>query len=112
MPIIDYALTVWHNPLKDKIHLKVLNTVQKSALIQILSVFRTIATTTMEVKTYTLPIHPCLKQRAQNVIVGLHIFPNNHPISEVLSRAQRQRQNIEALPQFPLAKSMKTMQLK
>jgi hypothetical protein len=56
-PIMDYASTVWHNPLKDKRHLRVLDTVQRSALIRILSAFRTVATATMEVETYTLPTH-------------------------------------------------------
>lgn len=27
-PIVNYASTVWHNPLKDKIHLRTLGTVQ------------------------------------------------------------------------------------
>ncbi|GFF62105.1 RNA-directed DNA polymerase (Reverse transcriptase) [Aspergillus udagawae] len=56
-PIMDYASTVWHNPLKDKRHLRVLDTAQRSALIRILSAFRTVATATMEVETYTLQKH-------------------------------------------------------
>ena len=38
-PVVDYASTVWHNPLKDKTHLRVLGTVQRAALIRILSAF-------------------------------------------------------------------------
>ncbi|KAI3045365.1 hypothetical protein CBS147353_11800 [Aspergillus niger] len=75
-PIMDYASTVWHNPLKDKRHLKWLDTVQRSALIRILSAFRTIATATMEVETYVLPTHLRLKQGVQEVIVKLCTPPS------------------------------------
>ncbi|KAI1828773.1 hypothetical protein CBS147337_10421 [Penicillium roqueforti] len=44
-PIVDYASTVWHDPLRDKTHLRHLNTVQRTSLIRILSAFRTVATT-------------------------------------------------------------------
>ena len=30
-PVVNYASTVWHNPLKDKPHLKLLRTVQRAA---------------------------------------------------------------------------------
>lgn len=46
--VADYVSTVWHNPLRDKTHLCHLNTVQRTALIHILSAFRTVATTTLE----------------------------------------------------------------
>lgn len=39
-PIVEYASTAWHNPLKDKIHLRTLGTVQRTALIRILSAFQ------------------------------------------------------------------------
>jgi ribonuclease HI len=106
---MDYASTVWHNPLKDKRHLKWLDTVQRSALICILSAFRTIATATMEVEIYILPTHLRLKQRAQKVIVKLCILPHSHPMHDVLSRARRRRDNVGARCRFPLAESMKTM---
>lgn len=108
-PIMDYASTVWHNPLKDKRHLKWLDTVQRSALIRILSAFRTIATATMEVETYILPTHLRLKQRAQSVIVKLCTLPRSHPMHDVLARARRRRDNVGARCRFPLAESMKTM---
>ncbi|THC94016.1 hypothetical protein EYZ11_006525 [Aspergillus tanneri] len=110
-PILDYASTVWHNPLRDKRHLKWLDTVQRSALIRILSAFRTTATATMEVETYILPTHLRLKQRAQNVIVKLYTLPRSHPIHDVLSRARRRRDNVGARCRFPLAESMKTMKV-
>jgi len=34
-PIVDYASTVWHDPLRDKVHLRHLNTVQRTVLIRI-----------------------------------------------------------------------------
>lgn len=37
-PIVDYASTVWHNPLRDKTHLRHLNTVQRTSLIRILCI--------------------------------------------------------------------------
>jgi hypothetical protein len=43
-PVVDYASTVWHDPLRDKTHLRHLNTVQRTPLIRILSAFRTVAT--------------------------------------------------------------------
>ncbi|KAI3043038.1 hypothetical protein CBS147353_11848 [Aspergillus niger] len=110
-PIMVYASTVWYNPLKDKRHLKWLDTVQRSALIRILSAFRTIATATMEVETYVLPTHLRLKQRVQEVIVKLCTLPRSHPVHDVLSRARRRRDNVGARCRFPLAESMKTMKL-
>jgi hypothetical protein len=49
-PIVDYASTVWHDPLRDKVHIRHLNTVQRIVLIRILSAFRTVATATLEVE--------------------------------------------------------------
>ncbi|EED12026.1 endonuclease/reverse transcriptase, putative [Talaromyces stipitatus ATCC 10500] len=113
-PIVDYASTVWHCPTKDKMHLRALNTVQRSALIQILSVFKSVATTTMEVELFTLPTRLRLRQRAQITIVNLLTLPWDHPIQGVLSRARRRRDNPGngSAPRFPLAESMKTMGLK
>ena len=39
-PVVDYASTVWHDPLKDKTHLRSLCTAQRDALIRILSAFK------------------------------------------------------------------------
>ncbi|EED16651.1 zinc knuckle domain protein [Talaromyces stipitatus ATCC 10500] len=63
-PIVDYASTVWHNPLKDKIHLRTLGTVQRTTLICILSAFKTASTAALEVEAYVLPTNLRLKQRA------------------------------------------------
>lgn len=54
-PVVDYASTVWHDPLRDKAHLRHLNTVQRAHLIRILSAFRTLATTILRPET---PKHP------------------------------------------------------
>jgi hypothetical protein len=56
-PVVDYASTVWYDPLRDKTHLRHLNTVYRSSLIRILSLFRTVTTTTLEVEAYVLPTH-------------------------------------------------------
>ncbi|KAK9846241.1 hypothetical protein MYU51_001967 [Penicillium brevicompactum] len=81
-PVIDYASTVWHDSLRDKTHLRHLNTVQRTALIRILSAFRTVATTTLEVEAHVLSTHLRLRQRAQNTITSLHTLPRDHPICE------------------------------
>ena len=74
-PVVDYASTVWHDPLRDKTHLRNLNTVQRTALTRILSAFRTVATSTLEVEAHILPTHLRLRQRAQNTITRLHTLP-------------------------------------
>lgn len=47
VPQLDYVSTVWHNPNKDKMHLRSLNSVQRTALLKILSAFRSVATQTL-----------------------------------------------------------------
>jgi hypothetical protein len=110
-PVMDYASTVWHNPLKDKTHLRMLGTVQRAALTRILSAFKTVATQTMEVEAHVLPTRLRLKKRAQNVITSLYTLPDSHPIHNVLMRAKRRSQNVGSSARFPLAESMKTMDL-
>ena len=70
-PAVDCASAVWRNPLKDKTHLRVLGTVQRAALIRILSAFKTATTQPLEVKTYVLPARLRLKKRAYKVVVSL-----------------------------------------
>ncbi|EED11752.1 hypothetical protein TSTA_109310 [Talaromyces stipitatus ATCC 10500] len=77
--IVDYASTVWHNPLKDKIHLRMLGTVQRTTLICILSAFKTASTAALEVEAYVLPTNLRLKQRAQIVAARLSTLPEDHP---------------------------------
>jgi ribonuclease HI len=108
-PIVDYASTVWHDPLRDKVHLRHLNTVQRTALIRILSAFRTVATTTLEVEAHILPTHLRLRHRAQRTIARLHTLPRDHPIWSALSRAQNRRNNVGSYARFPLAEALKTM---
>ena len=110
-PIIEYASTVWHDPLRDKTHLRHLRTVQRAALIRILSAFRTVATSTLEVEAHVLPTHLRLRHRAQTTIAKLHTLPRNHPIWDTLLRAQRRRNNIGSYARFPLAEALKTMSL-
>ncbi|TPR10125.1 hypothetical protein CAN33_0054905 [Aspergillus niger] len=81
-PIIDYASTVWQNPLRDKIHLRFLETVQRTALIRILSAVRTVSTAALEVESHILPTHLRLKQRGQIVSARLRTLPDDHPIHE------------------------------
>ncbi|KAI2811923.1 hypothetical protein CBS115989_10964 [Aspergillus niger] len=110
-PVVQYASTVWHDPLRDKTHLRQLRTVQRTALIRILSAFRTVATSTLDVEAYMLPTHLRLRQRAQTTITQLHTLPRKHPIREVLLRARRRRDNVGSHARFPLAEALKTMNL-
>ena len=53
--MVGYASTVWHDPLRDKTHLRHLNTAQRTSLIRIFSPFKTVATTTLEVEALFFP---------------------------------------------------------
>jgi hypothetical protein len=79
-PVIEYASTVWHDPLRDKTHLRHLRTVQRTSLIRILSAFRTVATSTLDVEAHILPTYLRLRHRAQTTITKLHTLPRKHPI--------------------------------
>ena len=104
-PVVDYASTVWHDPLRDKTHLRHLTTVQRTALICILSAFRTVATATLEVEAHILPTHLRLRHRAQRTITRLHTLPRDHPIWTTLLRAQKRRNNVGSYARFPLLRS-------
>ncbi|KAI3094034.1 hypothetical protein CBS147333_10045 [Penicillium roqueforti] len=110
-PVVDYASTVWHDPLRDKTHLRHLNTVQRTPLIRTLSAFRTVATATLEVEAHVLPTHLRLRHRAQRTIARLHTLPRDHPVWMALLRAQKRRNNIGSYARFPLAEALKTMDL-
>ncbi|KAK9847735.1 Endonuclease/exonuclease/phosphatase [Penicillium brevicompactum] len=110
-PVLDYASTVWHDSLKDKTHLRHLNTVQRTSLVHILSAFRTVATATLEVEAHILPTHLHLRHQAQHTIANLYTLPQEHPIWDTLSRAQKRRNNIGLYTHFPLAEALKTMDL-
>jgi ribonuclease HI len=110
-PVVEYASTVWHDPLRDKTHLRHLRTVQRTAIIRILSAFRTVATSTLDVEAYILPTHLRLRLRAQTTITKLHTLPGKHPIWNTLLRAQRRRNNIGTSARFPLAEALKTMSI-
>ncbi|KAJ5513135.1 hypothetical protein N7463_002687 [Penicillium fimorum] len=109
-PVVDYASTVWHDPLRDKTHLRHLRTVQRAALIRVLSAFRTVATTALDVEAHVLPTHLRLRYRAQNTITRLHTL-QKHPIWSALRRAQRRRNNRGSFARFPLSEALKTMNL-
>ena len=97
----------WYNSLKDKTHLRVLSTVQRTALIKILSTFRTVVTQSLEVEAHISPTRHRLKQRAQDVITNLCALPDDHPIHKVMERTKRRIQLKWNYPKFPLAEAMK-----
>jgi hypothetical protein len=108
-PTLDYLSTVWHDPLRDKTHLRHLNTVQRTVLIRVLSAFRTVATATLEVEAHVVPTHLRLRHRAQCTIARLHTLPRDHPIRNALSRAENRTNNVGSYARFPLAEAMKTV---
>ncbi|KAL2696035.1 hypothetical protein AAEP93_003335 [Penicillium crustosum] len=110
-PIVDYASTVWHDPLRGKTHLRHLNKVKRSVLIRILSAFRTVATSALEVEAHILPTHLRLRHRAQRTIARLHTLPRDHPMWSALVRAQNRRNNVGSYSRFPLAEALKTMEV-
>ncbi|GAA92634.1 hypothetical protein AKAW_10748 [Aspergillus luchuensis IFO 4308] len=86
-PTIAYASTMWHNPLRDKLHLRLLETVQRTALIRILSAFRTVSTAALEVETYILPTHLRHKQRGQVASARLSTLSDDRPIHEAIHQS-------------------------
>ena len=110
-PIVDYASAVWHNPLKDKTHLRSIRTVQRTALIRILSAFKTVSTVALEVESHMLPTHLRLKQRAQILVARLSTLPNDHPARAVVERAKLRSTHTATSHRFPLAETLKTMDL-
>ncbi|EED11880.1 hypothetical protein TSTA_110590, partial [Talaromyces stipitatus ATCC 10500] len=95
--IMDYASTVWHNPLKDKIHLRTLGT--------------TASTAALEVEAYVLPTNLQLKQRAQIVAACLSTLPEDHLGRTVVTQAAKRSTHIGAGPRFPLVETLRTMDL-
>jgi hypothetical protein len=95
-PVVDYASMVWHYPIRDKTHLRRLNAVQRTSLTRILSTFKTVATTTMDVKEHVPPTQLRHRYRAQNKIASIHALPRDHPIWNALLQPQRCRDNIKS----------------
>jgi hypothetical protein len=110
-PVVGYASTIWHDPLRDKTHLRHLHTVQRTALVRILSAIRTVATTALEMEVHVLPTHLRLRRRAQRTIVRLHTLPRDHTIWGALSRAQKRRNNIGSCARLPLGEALKSIML-
>ena len=111
VPIVDYTSTVWHNPLKNKTHLRTLGTVQQTALIHILSAFKTVSTAALEVESSMLPTHLQLKQHTQLVTARLSMLPKEHPAHRVMEHAKIHSNHIRTWSQFPLAEALRTMDL-
>ena len=108
LPKLDYASTVWLNPLRDKGLMRFLASVQRTALLRIISAFRTVATQTLEVECHVPPTRLRLKQRAQDVIARLCTLPQYHPMAKVIERTKQRVKRKSGL-KFPLAESMKTL---
>jgi hypothetical protein len=81
-------------------------------LIRTLSAFKTVATPPLEVESHVLPTRLRHKKWAQEVVTRLCTLPRNHPIYTTLQRAKRRSENVKASPVFPLAETIKTMNLR
>lgn len=84
---------------------------QRTSLICILSAFRTVATSTLEVEANVPPTPLRLCHRVQNTLTRLHTLPRDHPIWSALARAQKRRNNVGSYARFPLAEALKTLDL-
>lgn len=109
--MVDYASTVWHDPLRDKTYLQHLNIVQRIPLIRTLSAFRTVTTVTLEMEAHVLPTHLRLRYQVQRTIARLYTLPRNHLIWTALLQAQKRRNNIGLYTRFLLAEALKTIDL-
>jgi len=111
LPKLDYASTVWHNPNRDKGHLRVLDTVQRAALLRTVSAFKSVATRVLEVECHTLPTRLRLKKRGQEVVLRLCSLPQAHPLARVMHRVKHRMNRRGTQPRFPLAEISKTFDI-
>ena len=86
---------------KDKGLMRCLASVQRAALLRIISAFRTVAIQTLEVECHALPTRLRLKQRAQDVIARLCTTPQTHPTAKVIERTKRRIKRKEGLAGVP-----------
>lgn len=68
-----------------------------------------VATVTLEVEAYIIPMYLRLRHCAQRTIARLHTQPRDHLIWSVLFRAQNCRNNVGLYARFPLVEALKTM---
>ena len=101
--------TVWHKPSKDKGHLRMLASVQRAALLRIISAFRTTATQTLEVECYVPPTHLRLKRRAHDVVARLCTLPQDHPLKRVVGRTKKRSNRKGTCARLPLVETMRSM---
>ena len=111
LPKLDYASTIYHNPLRDKGHLRVLRTVQRAALPRIISTLRTVATQALAVECHVLPMHLRLKHRGRDVIARLCTLPQDHPPPKVMERVKRRITRQGSQPRLAIAETAKTMDI-
>lgn len=103
---LDYASTVWHNPLKDKMHLRVLGTVQRAVLLRIIPAFMTVATQTLEVECHIL------KQRGQDMVTRLCTLPAEHPLTTVMDRLKQRTKRKGSQSSSTLVQTMRSTELR
>lgn len=84
---------------------------QREALIRTLSAFKTVATQTLEAKTFVPPTRLRLKQRSQNAVTNFYTLPHDHPIQSVLEHAEMCAVVKRTMARLPLVHTLKTMDL-
>ncbi|KAI2886037.1 hypothetical protein CBS63078_11068 [Aspergillus niger] len=70
-----------------------------------------VSTAALEVESYILPTHLRLKQRGQIVAARFSTLPDDHPVHQVISRAKERSTYIGSGARFPLAETLRTMNL-
>ena len=74
--VVDYASTVGHDPLRDKIHIRHLRMYRATSGSHPRPIcLSNRATTTLDVEAHVLPTHLHLRYRAQDTITRLHTLP-------------------------------------
>lgn len=69
-------------------HLRALGTVQRAALLRIISAFKTMVTQTLEVECHILPLHLRLKRRGQAVVTWLCTLRTECSLPKVMKRVK------------------------
>ncbi|KAI2937980.1 hypothetical protein CBS147321_7510 [Aspergillus niger] len=71
-----------------------------------------LSTDTLEVESHMLPTRLRLKQRGQITAARLSTLPDDNPVRGIIKRAMERSTHVYTMARFPLAETMRTMDLK
>jgi ribonuclease HI len=97
-PRIDYAAIVWHRPkieghFTPSAQLTKIESAQRTAMKAILGVFRTTATSAMEIETSLEPAHLRIRKKVLKSYTRMQTAPDTHPINRIIRRAKLSKSN-------------------